>query len=68
MRHIWTRMSCEVIVFPDVDERPHRPKLMADEPRGEILLFTGVRYERPSPTPSPSKPFASSRPGARRRS
>jgi hypothetical protein len=66
MRDIWTRSPGVVIAFPDNTERPQRPILSADEPRGEILLFTGVRYERPSPNPGPSRPLASSGPGRRR--
>ena len=49
-----------VIPFPGAAGRPSRPALRADEPRGEILLFTGVRYERQvEPTPGPFKPLAS---------
>jgi hypothetical protein len=43
-----------VIPFPGSAGRPSRPSLRADEPRGEILLFTGVRYERFSANPEPS--------------
>jgi len=66
MRDVWTRSPGVVIAFPDRTERPQRPLLSADEPRGEILLFTGVRYERPSPNPGPSRPLASKSPGRRR--
>ena len=56
-----------IIAFPDPASRPHRPALRPDEPRGEILLFLGVRYERLEPSsPGPSRPFASD--GRRRRS
>lgn len=68
MFDFWTRSPGVVIAFPDPAERPHRRLLPADEPKGEILLFTGVRYERPSPNPGPSRPFASHQPGGRRRS
>lgn len=68
MFDVWTRSSGVVIAFPDVDQRPQRPQPAASEPKGEILLFTGVRYERPAPTPGPSRPYASSGPGTRRRS
>lgn len=46
-----------------------RSTLGGDEPRGEILFFTGVRYERQvEPTPEPSKPNVSDGPsGGRRR-
>jgi hypothetical protein len=67
MREVAMKPPCVVIKFPDAASRPLRPHLSADEPRGEILLFTGVRYERPSPNPGPSKPFASDGPGRRRR-
>ena len=66
MQDVWTRSPGVVIAFPDISERPQRPHLPADEPKGEILLFTGVRYERPSPNPGPSRPYASSGPGRRR--
>ncbi len=66
MHDVWTRSPGVVIAFPDPDERPQRPSLSADERRGEILLFTGVRYERPAPTPGPSRPFASNGPSRRR--
>jgi hypothetical protein len=55
-----------VIAFPDAADRPQRPSLNAGEPRGEILLFTGVRYERPAPSTDPSRPYANNRPGRRR--
>jgi hypothetical protein len=66
MYEVWTRSPGVVIAFPEAAERPQRPLPSAHEPRGEILLFTGVRYEGPTPTPSPSRPFASNRPGRRR--
>jgi hypothetical protein len=60
-----------VIPFPGPASRPLRPALRADQPRGEILLFTGVRYEwQPEPNPEPSKPalpHGSARSGRRRR-
>jgi len=46
MQDLWTRSPAVVIAFPDSAERPQRPLPSAGEPRGEILLFTGVRYER----------------------
>jgi len=66
MQDLWTRSPAVVIAFPDSAERPQRPLPSADEPRGEILLFTGVRYERPSPSSGPSRPAASNGPGRRR--
>lgn len=65
MQEAWARSPGVVIPFPDEANRPQRPHLTAGEPRGEILLFTGVRYERPEPKPGPSRPYASSRPGRR---
>jgi hypothetical protein len=67
MHEVLIRSPGVVVAFPDAMSRPQRPSLSADEPRGEILLFTGVRYERPSPNPGPSRPFASDGPGRRRR-
>ena len=67
MQDVWTRSPAVVIAFPDATERPQRP-LAAHEPRGEILLFTGIRYERPAPSPGPTRPFASRGPSTRRRS
>lgn len=66
MNDIWNRSQGTVVIFPDATSRPQRPALPAGEPRGEILLFTGVRYEKPSSRPDPSRPFASD--GGRRRS
>jgi hypothetical protein len=48
-----------VVPFPGSAYRPSRPALRADEPRGEILLFTGVRYERSIATSSEPTPAAS---------
>lgn len=44
----------KLVAFPDRAHRPSRLPPRADEPRGEILLFTGVRYERLAPTMEPS--------------
>ena len=41
MQDVWTRSPAVVIAFPDAAERPQR-SLAVNEPRGEILLFTGV--------------------------
>jgi hypothetical protein len=67
MKEVVIRSPGVVVAFPDATSRPQRPHLSADEPRGEILLFTGVRYERPSPNPGPSRPIVSDGPGRRRR-
>lgn len=66
MQDAWVRSPGVVIAFPDAADRPQRPHLNAGEARGEILLFTGVRYERPEPSPGPSRPYARNRPGHRR--
>lgn len=66
MQDVWARSPGVVIAFPEAAERPQRPHLSENEPRGEILLFTGVRYERPAPNPGPSRPYANNRPGRRR--
>jgi len=60
-----------VVPFSGSAYRASRPALKADEPRGEILLFTGVRYERAvatglEPTPASSGASRAGRP--RRRS
>lgn len=66
MNDVWNRSPGTIVVFPDAASRPQRPALSTDEPRGEILIFTGVRYERPTSRPDPSRPFASG--STRRRS
>ena len=57
MAEIQTRSAGVIVAFPDPSARPRRSALSADEPRGEILLFTGVRYERLEPSPGPSRPL-----------
>lgn len=58
----------QVIPFPPASRRQTRPAPAADEPRGEILLFMGVRYERqPEPGPEPSPSLSSGQPAGRRR-
>ena len=68
MGDVKARPAGTIIAFPDPASRPTRVALRADEPRGEILLFMGVRYERLDPSPGPSRPFASDGGGRRRRS
>lgn len=48
---------------------PTRAPIVGDEPRGEILFFTGVRYERQvEPAPAPITPdLSDARAGVRRR-
>jgi hypothetical protein len=51
--------SATVIPFPGSVARAARSPLRDDEQRGEILLFTGVRYERQiDPNPEPIEPLA----------
>jgi hypothetical protein len=66
MNDIWMQPRGVIIAFPDKSSRPHRSRIVDSEPRGEVLLFTGVRYERPLPNPGPSHPFASDGSGRRR--
>jgi len=72
MDKVQARSAAVVIAFPDRSARPTRTVMSTDQPRGEILLFTGVRYERQQePSPGPSRPAASNRhprTGRRRRS
>ncbi len=68
MGEVRTQEMGVVIPFPNVASRGLRPIQPSNGPRGEILLFTGVRYERLEPNPGPSRPFATDRRGRRRRS
>jgi hypothetical protein len=36
----------DVIAFPQSNDRPRARVIGQDEPRGLVLLFLGVRYER----------------------
>jgi hypothetical protein len=57
----------EVTPFPVSLRRPVRPA-RAGETRGEVLLFTGVRYDRaPEPNPEPSPSLSSGQTPRRRR-
>ncbi len=51
MGEVQTRPSATVIPFPDPATREPRRAAAADEPRGTILLFMGVRYERMADPP-----------------
>lgn len=55
MSDVETRPAAVVIALPAPSSRPPRAPLAAEEPRGEILLLTGVRYERVGPTSGPSR-------------
>lgn len=68
MHDVQARSAGVIIAFPKPATRPRRQALAPDEPRGEILLFTGVRYERFEPKPGPSRPAASDGRPRRRRS
>jgi hypothetical protein len=57
-----------VIPFPDLASRGLRPVQPSNGPRGEILLFTGIRYEwQTEPTPTPSAPLLPGGASRRRR-
>jgi hypothetical protein len=49
MPHPQTISAAQVIAFPPLGARSARPAPPDDTERGRILLFTGVRYERPQP-------------------
>ena len=64
MGGVQVRTKGVVVDFPAPALRPPRPGPSADEPRGKILLYMGVRYERlPERGPEPSKPRLSDGPG-----
>jgi hypothetical protein len=65
---VQARSSAVLIPFPGSVARATRSPLRDGEPRGEILLFTGVRYERQvDPNPEPFEPLApEGQPRARR--
>jgi hypothetical protein len=71
MTEVQVRETGLVIPFPDAASRALRASPASNGPRGEVLLFTGVRYEwRPEPGPAPSAPLipgGSPRNGRRRR-
>jgi hypothetical protein len=59
----------QVILWPKPKERPARPARNLDGPKGRVLLFLGVRYERHSDddATSGSTPTLKPERGARRR-
>jgi hypothetical protein len=68
MQKVQSRSKGTVIAFPDPASRPGRPALRAEEARGLVLLFTGVRYERNAEAPpGPFRPLADGAPRRRRR-
>ena len=71
MGEVRTHEMGVIIPFPSMVSRGVRPVDPSSGPRGEILLFTGIRYEsQPEPTPAPSAPLmpgGTSRTGRRRR-
>ncbi len=60
MGEVRTQEMGVVIPFPDMASRGLRPVQPSSGPRGEILLFTGIRYDwQPEPSPAPVTPAAS---------
>jgi hypothetical protein len=66
MDHVRTHSAGLIVAFPDPSSRPRRV-VSPDEPRGEILLFTGVRYERMEADDSGPRPAVSDGHSRRRR-
>ncbi len=54
MSDVQNRTTGVILAFPEPPARPARVPPAEGEPRGEILLFTGVRYERVGPNSGPS--------------
>ena len=75
MGEVQVQPKGKVIPFPDAASRRSRPTSASSGPRGEILLFTGIRYDwQPEPNPAAPTPPAPSplssggqRPTGRRR-
>lgn len=68
MIEVGTRAAGVVIPFTATHPRRARPAAANAQARGEILLFTGVRYERmPEPNPEPPALVGQSGAGRRRR-
>jgi hypothetical protein len=56
-----------VIPFPGPASRPTGLQTASRDAAGEIVLFTGIRYERPISAVETSRPLFSGEPGQRRR-
>jgi hypothetical protein len=67
MQLVEARFTGVVIPLPDIAQRPPRPAIAEHEPRGEIVLFMGVRYERLADRPSEVSPVEAPQPRVRRR-
>ena len=70
MGEVQVQPKGKVIPFPDAASRGPRPLSSSNGPRGEILLFTGIRYDwQPEPNPAAPTPLppGGQRPTGRRR-
>ena len=68
MKKVELRASGEIVPFPDAALRATRRPFAAGEPRGVVVLFTGVRYDRrPEVPPGPFGPLATQGSPRRRR-
>jgi hypothetical protein len=68
MKKVESRSSGDVVAFPDAASRASRRPFAADEVRGVVVLFTGVRYDRPAELPpDPFGPLATQGSPRRRR-
>ncbi|MET0430458.1 MAG: hypothetical protein ABW026_18420 [Microvirga sp.] len=67
MDEVITRPTGLVVAFPHHAVRPRRSLPAGGGPLGEIVLFTGIRYERVSVQPDNPRPVVSGGVGRRRR-
>ena len=67
MKKVETRSSGDVVPFPDPASRVSRRPFAAEEARGVVVLFTGVRYDRQPELPNPFVPLATQGSPRRRR-
>jgi hypothetical protein len=68
MNKVQTRSSGDIVPFPGEASRTTRRPLAADEARGVVVLFTGVRYDRqPELPPDAFGPLATQGSPRRRR-